>query len=142
MRKPIMFLASPRAGFDVVDATNIFPPCDFFGHFVEFAVLSHHRMYNSEKAFVGRKDARTTSQSIALKEAYAAISCFSPSMGTAGNNLTLACVFREYLNDTSTLVVRVLIPLEISACMAEDSVKFVAHEFVRTEDTHGIRVVD
>ena len=142
MRKSVMFLASPRAGFDVVDATDILPSLDFFGHLVEFAVLSHHRMYDSKKAFIGWKDACATSQSIALKETYSVLSRFSsPSKSSAGNTLTLTCVLREYHNDTSTLAIRVLIPVKISAGMTEDSVEFIAHKFIRTKDTHGVRVV-
>ena len=63
-------------------------------------------------------------------------------MGSAGNILTLTCVFREYLNATSTPTVRVRIPLEISVCLTEDSVNLIAHELVRTEDMHGMRVFD
>lgn len=88
MRESIMFLPSPSTGLDIVDAADVFPPRDFLGHFVEFAVLSHHRMHDSEKALVSWEDACATSQSVALKEACFALSSLSLRLDSAGRQGT------------------------------------------------------
>jgi hypothetical protein len=54
-----VFLSGPSAGFDVVDTGNVRSPACLAGNLVEFAVLDHHRVYDSKKALITWEDSRT-----------------------------------------------------------------------------------
>lgn len=84
MGKAIMFLSGPRAGFDVIDAADIFTPFGLSGHLVEFAILDHHRMYYAKKALVRREKACPSSQGVTLKKALVMLEDLLPvDMGKA-----------------------------------------------------------
>lgn len=69
MGEAIVLLSSPRAGFDVVDAADIFAPSGLPSHLVEFAVLDHHSMHYAEEALIRGEEAGPSSQGVTLKEA-------------------------------------------------------------------------
>ena len=121
MREPVVFLTSPGGRFDVVERTNILTPRGFMCHLDKLAVLHHHGVHDTEERFVTREETSPTRESIALKH-------------------TLARMFGQDLNDSSTLVSRSDIPLEVTSAVTKDSVELVGHELIRREDTEALRV--
>ena len=120
MGKPIMFLSSPSGRLDVIDRSNILPPRCFLRlmmpaitfdkkksirthetaspgtyRLYEFAILDHHRMDDAQEGFITRKQPGPTRQRVTLQH-------------------TLASVFRQDLDDSSALVARGDVPLEVT----------------------------
>jgi hypothetical protein len=107
VREAIVLLPSPRTGLDIVDAGYIGSPGGLSGHLVELAILNHHRVDDAQETLITWEDAGSTSQCITLQE-------------------PLASVFTEDLDHSAALGTGVLVPLEITPGVVEDSVKFVA----------------
>lgn len=111
MGESIVLLSSPGTCLDIVDGRKICSPGSLSRHLVEFAVLNHHGVNYTQKTLVTGEDSSSSSKSIALKKA-------------------LAGVFTEDLNNSTTLSMGELIPLEITSSMVEDSIEFVAYKLI------------
>lgn len=117
-----MLLTGPCTGLNVVDAGDIRSPICFSSHLVEFAVLNHHRVDDAEETLIAREDSSPTSQSVALQE-------------------SLASMFTEDLDNSTSFGTGELIPLEITASVVEYGIKLVADQFIWGEESKGLGVV-
>lgn len=123
MGEPVVLLSRPGRGFDVVDAREICSPGRLSSHFIELAVLYHHRMNDTQETLIRREDTSSTSESISLQE-------------------TLAGMLAEDLDDTASLSVGELVPLKVSACVVEYCIKLVADQFIWRKDSKRFWVVN
>lgn len=99
MGETIVLLSRPGASLDVVDTRDICPPVRLSCHFVEFAILNHHGMYDAKEAFVTREYSCSSCQSIswtfvsdATFESYLSLTLHKP----------LAVVFTKHFNHSTT----------------------------------------
>jgi hypothetical protein len=112
MRKTIVFLPSPSACLDIIDAGNISSPVRLPSHLVELAVLDHHGMKDSQKRFVRRKHSNPARQGMSLKE-------------------NLALMLTMDIDQSAATGIRKFVPLKVSIRVVENSVEFVAQDLVR-----------
>jgi hypothetical protein len=125
-------------GLDVGQTSNITPPIGLDSHLDELGVLLtrvssnctgeaeqrthlNHGLHDTEETFVRREETVSTSEGVALQP-------------------TLQSVLGEHLNDSTTVVGGLGVPLEIPVGDLETLVKLVGGEFVGREDSERLGV--
>ena len=71
MRETIMLLSHPSTGLDVVNTGNASSPVRLQSHLIEFAVLNHHGVDDTQETLITGEDTSTTNQCVTLQEALA-----------------------------------------------------------------------
>jgi hypothetical protein len=117
-----MLLPSPCACFNVIYRRDVGSPSCLSSHFIELAVLNHHRVNNTQEAFITGKNSRTACQGVALQE-------------------TLTCMFAKNFNNSASFSVGELVPLKVASSVIENSVQFVADKLIRRENTEGLWII-
>ena len=84
-------------------------------HLDELAVLNHHSVDDSEEGLVRGEEASASCEGVSLHH-------------------TLASMFRQDFNNTTTAGARSNVPLEVSACVFEDGIELVRDELIGRED--------
>ncbi len=90
-------------------------------HLDKLAVLNHHGMHDTQEGLVTREETSPTREGVTLKH-------------------TLARMFGQDLDNSSTLVSGSHIPLEVTSAVTKDGVELVGNELIGREDTEALRV--